>query len=235
MIKVGCCGFGGARTKYFRKFDLVEVDQTFYQMPQPKTVQRWRQEAGKGFEFALTAWQLITHPPTSPTYEKLKESLNPGKLKSYGSFQLTPEVLSAWERTVEVADTLGSRMIVFLSPPSFVPEKTHIDNLTKFFGSIERHGYRMVWESGRTWPEDLVKSLCRDLDLIHATDLFKQRPVTAPPWYLRLRGKGEAGDRYTDKDLKDLRRIAESLPEAYVLFCHEHMVADATRLKKIIK
>lgn len=39
MIKVGCCGFAEARTKYYRKFDLVEIDQTFYQMPLPKTVQ----------------------------------------------------------------------------------------------------------------------------------------------------------------------------------------------------
>jgi len=235
MIKVGCCGFTEARSKYFKKFNLVEVDQTFYQMPQPKTVQRWRQEAGRNFEFTVTAWQLITHPPDSPSYEKLKEPLKPKKLRNYGSFQLTSEVLSAWDRTVHVADALGARVIVFLSSPSFIPEKTHIDNLTKFFGSVERHGLRMVWEPGRNWPEDLVMSLCRDLELTHGADLHVRPPLTAPPWYLRLHGQGDVGGRYTDKSLKDLLRVAKKLPETYVLFCHDEMLADATRLKKLMK
>lgn len=235
MIKVGCCGFAEARTKYYRKFDLVEIDQTFYQMPLPKTVQRWRQEAGGSFEFTLAAWQLITHPPSSPSYEKIKEPLKQKKLGSYGSFQLTSEVLSAWQRTVEVADALDCRRIVFLSPPSFVPEKTHIDNLTKFFGSVERHGLRMIWEPGRNWPDDLVMSLCRDLDLIHGADLFVRSPLTAPPWYLRLKGKGEAAGAYTDKDLEDLLRGVRNSPETRVVFCHSGMLADATRLKKMIK
>ena len=235
MIKVGCCGFAEARSKYFKKFNLVEVDQTFYQMPLPKTVKRWRQESGKDFEFTITAWQLITHPPDSPSYGKLKEPPKPKKLRNYGSFQLTPEVLNAWERTVDVADALGARVIVFLSPPSFIPENTHIDNLTKFFGSVERHGFRMVWEPGRNWPEDLVMSLCRDLELIHSADLHVRPPLTEPPWYLRLHGQGRSGERYTEKSLKDLLRIAKKLPEAYILFCHDEMLADAIRLKKMMK
>ncbi|NIN51751.1 MAG: DUF72 domain-containing protein, partial [Nitrososphaeria archaeon] len=69
-VKVGCCGFPGSRKGYFNDFNLVEIQQTFYKMPRLETAQRWRQEAPNEFEFTLKAWQLITHPPTSPTYRK---------------------------------------------------------------------------------------------------------------------------------------------------------------------
>jgi uncharacterized protein YecE (DUF72 family) len=66
-LKVGCCGFPRGRKEYFRQFRLVEVQQTFYKMPDLETAIKWRQEAPTDFEFTLKAWQLITHPPTSPT------------------------------------------------------------------------------------------------------------------------------------------------------------------------
>jgi uncharacterized protein YecE (DUF72 family) len=235
MIKVGCCGFAQARARYFRRFHLVEIDQTFYQPPQPKTAARWKQEAGEDFEFTVKAWQLITHPPTSPSYEKLKKPPSPRNLKNYGSFQLTSEVLAAWEETEHVAENLGARLIVFESPPSFVPEKTHIDNLTKFFGSVERRGYRMVWAPAAKWPEDLVIFLCRDLDLILACDPFLQRPLSDSLWYLRLQGKGNRSYKHTDRDLSELRRMVSTPEECYVLFDNEHMLADAGRFKKMLK
>jgi uncharacterized protein YecE (DUF72 family) len=53
--KVGCCGFREARAKYFRKFPLVEVQQTFYEPPKPSTLKSWREEAPEDFEFSLKA------------------------------------------------------------------------------------------------------------------------------------------------------------------------------------
>ncbi|MDI3299633.1 MAG: DUF72 domain-containing protein, partial [Bacillota bacterium] len=64
-VQVGCCGFPEARELYYREFPLVEVQQTFYQLPRPATAERWRQEAPPGFLFAMKAWQLITHDPSS--------------------------------------------------------------------------------------------------------------------------------------------------------------------------
>ncbi|HUW19226.1 MAG TPA: DUF72 domain-containing protein [Sedimentisphaerales bacterium] len=47
--KVGCCGFPVARPEYFEQFSLVEIQQTFYQPPQPDTAKRWRDQAvGQG-------------------------------------------------------------------------------------------------------------------------------------------------------------------------------------------
>ena len=47
-VRVGCCGFAVAQARYFRTFDLVEVQQTFYHPPQPSTLQRWRAAAPRG-------------------------------------------------------------------------------------------------------------------------------------------------------------------------------------------
>lgn len=67
MLKIGCCGFGQARTRYYERFPVVEVQKTFYQPPLARTLDRWRAEAPSGFAFTLKAWQPITHPASSPT------------------------------------------------------------------------------------------------------------------------------------------------------------------------
>jgi uncharacterized protein YecE (DUF72 family) len=59
-IKVGCCGFAGGQRDYFERFELIEIQQTFYQPPRLPTAEKWRAAARKGFEFTLKAWQLIT-------------------------------------------------------------------------------------------------------------------------------------------------------------------------------
>ncbi len=37
LINVGCCGFAASQKKYFELFDVVEIQQTFYQIPEIKT------------------------------------------------------------------------------------------------------------------------------------------------------------------------------------------------------
>jgi uncharacterized protein YecE (DUF72 family) len=64
QIKVGCCGFAAAQKKYFERFRVVEIQQTFYQIPEIKTAEKWRHAAPPGFEFTMKAWQLIIHLPS---------------------------------------------------------------------------------------------------------------------------------------------------------------------------
>jgi uncharacterized protein YecE (DUF72 family) len=45
MIAVGTCGFCEAHSKYYRDFDAIEIQQTFYRILQEKTLRRWREEA----------------------------------------------------------------------------------------------------------------------------------------------------------------------------------------------
>lgn len=46
---------------YATKFNGVEINNTFYRMPEAKTLERWREETPAGFVFVLKAPQRITH------------------------------------------------------------------------------------------------------------------------------------------------------------------------------
>jgi uncharacterized protein YecE (DUF72 family) len=120
-VKVGYCEFPKAGGKYYERFKVVEVQQTFYQPPAPKTVGRWRAEAPADFEFTLKAWQLITQESRSPTYRRLSLSWPMGRLDHCGSCKPTDEVRWAWDRTRDVAITRKARVVVFQTPASFQP------------------------------------------------------------------------------------------------------------------
>jgi uncharacterized protein YecE (DUF72 family) len=65
-IKIGTSGFGVAQAEYARRFSCVEVQHTFYEPPRLTTLNRWRRQMPPDFEFALKAWQLITHEGQEP-------------------------------------------------------------------------------------------------------------------------------------------------------------------------
>jgi len=121
-IKVGCCGFVVSQKEYFTLFNLIEIQNTFYQIPRLQTAERWRGTAPRDFEFTMKAWQLITHEPSSPTYRRLKGKIEPMKSDRYGRFRATPEVMDAWRCTAMFARTLGVSIVVFQCPASFRPQ-----------------------------------------------------------------------------------------------------------------
>jgi len=233
-IKIGCCGFPLAREKYFRLFSLVEIQQTFYQLPKYETAGKWRQTAPPGFEFTLKAWQLITHEPTSPTYRRLRRKIPPGHFRRYGSFRPTDEVLEAWDQTLQFARNLGASIVVFQCPASFRPERENIDHMHRFFARIDRGGLRLAWEPRGDWPEDVVRGIAQDLNLIHAVDPFQGRPLYGTLQYFRLHGIGGYGHRYTDGELKKILSWALSDRMTYVLFNNRGMKEDALRLKEFL-
>ncbi len=60
-IRIGYCGFPVAQPHYARVFQVVEVQQTFDQVPRITTLARWRERLPNPFESTLKAWQLIPH------------------------------------------------------------------------------------------------------------------------------------------------------------------------------
>lgn len=76
-IRVGCCGwqYTGWRGVFYpeelpvdrwlefyaQSFDTVEINNTFYRMPSPAAVERWKAVAPPGFLFAVKANRLFTH------------------------------------------------------------------------------------------------------------------------------------------------------------------------------
>jgi len=246
MIKVGCCGFPGGMKTYFKKFELVEVQSTFYELPRIKTVEGWRNAAGKAFEFTVKAWQAITHPLSSPTWRRARIEVRDEKENLYGFFRPSGEVFEAWERTKEICNVLEAEVCVVQCPSSFVAEEQNIKNVRGFFSKIDRRGITIAWEPrGKSWTDEKVRGLCEDLDLTHCVDPFAREPVffsSKGIAYFRLHGRppGEKmyNYKYTDGDLSWVKEKFESLEarglEVYCLFNNVYMGDDAERLTRLI-
>ncbi len=235
LIKIGCCGFPVSRARYFGSFQVVELQQTFYQVPKISLAEKWHDESPSDFEYSLKAWQLITHEPKSPTYKKLKMRIPSSKEKNYGSFKPTEEVLLAWERTREIAAALEARVIVFQCPASFEPKRENLNNLKRFFTSVKREEFIFAWEPRGRWSEKEVESICRELDLIHIVDLFQARPAYGKIRYYRLHGRGGYKYKYTLEDLTQLKEEAKEEKDAYFMFNNVYMYEDALAFKKLFK
>jgi uncharacterized protein YecE (DUF72 family) len=241
-VKVGCCGFPMARAEYYARFPVVEIQQTFYNLPRVATAARWRQETQVGplwngradFEFTMKAWQLITHEPSSPTYRRLRKPLAESERDLYGSFRPTDQVLRAWSETAAVARAMGASVIVFQCPPRFTPTPAHVENLRKFFTTIDRAGLVAAWEPRGDWPPDLIRRLCSDLNLVHVVDPLKQLPQSEGLRYFRLHGV--TGYRYlhTDQDLEAVAEQCVGEVPTYVLFNNVFTAEDALRLQQLL-
>jgi uncharacterized protein YecE (DUF72 family) len=234
-VKIGSCGFRSSRDSYYELLRAVEVQHTFYQPPQIKTLERWRAEAPGGFEFAVKAWQLITHQASSPTYRRLKRELTGEEKEGAGSFRPSEIVREAWEVTSACARALGARMVLFQCPASFQPTKANIGNMRKFFGRIERDGLGFGWEPRGAWPREVIKDLCAELDLWHVVDPFSERTLTPERSYFRLHGRKGWRYVYEDGELEELRSMLPEKAESYVFFNNIKMLEDALRFKEMVE
>ncbi len=234
FLRVGLCGWQTAQAVYYQNFDLIEINSSFYKLPQRKTAQRWREQAPEGFMYTLKAWQVITHEPYSPTYAKSGLEIPGNQWKYYGSFRQSAQVMDAWLRTREIALVLRAPVVLFQCPAQFTPTDEHIRDLRAFFTAIDRAGMLCAWEPrGQGWTTGLVHDLCRELDLIHALDPFLGVPAYGSPRYFRLHGGADYSYKFTDADLELLRTWIGN-QDCYCLFNNVEMWNDATRFKALL-
>jgi uncharacterized protein YecE (DUF72 family) len=222
-----------AMRAYARVFPVVEVQSTFYDPPADATMRKWRAATGPGLEYTLKAWQLVTHPATSPTYRRMKQAID---ATDAGFFRDSPAVREGWRRSVECANVLEATAILFQCPASFTPEPDNVKRMRRFFERIDRpSGVRLMWEPrGRAWigRRELALALCRELSLVHVVDPFVTPPPRRDAVYWRLHGPGSARASYDDTALQSLHRMlrdAAPVGPAYVMFNNLPRVPDARR------
>lgn len=242
-IKVGCCGFAKGRKKYFEEFKVVEIQQTFYRIPKIKTVEKWREEAPKDFEFTLKAFQGITHDINSPTWRKSgfkKEELE--KLKGkVGLLRATKEVLEFWDKMIEISKVLNVNVIIIQLPASFKDTEENIKNAYNFFKTINTKKIKIGIEL-RGWKEENIKKICKKFGLIDVTDFFRRKPVFVKDiCYFRLHGKYKNGKidykhKYSKKELKELADYVNScnVKKAYIMFNNVYMYENAKEFVNLL-
>ena len=126
----GCCGWAEKQSLYVSHFPVIEIQSTFYDPPAAKVAAKWRELAPPGFIFCIKAWQLITHTPSSPTYRRLRSPIADEDRDKLGSFRATEQVWQAWRKTLEIAETLRAKVVVFQCPASFQPTGANVKNLS---------------------------------------------------------------------------------------------------------
>lgn len=236
-ILIGTCGFAESHRKLFGEFDILEVQQTFYQPPRLSTAERWREEAPEEFVFTLKAWQLITHEARSPTYRRLKENLTDSELTQTGSFRWNPVTRMARERTRAIAEALQAGAVLFQTPRSFPPTAHNLECIRRFFGNLDRGALRLVFEPrGEAWTDGILRPLLRDLQLVHGVDPFLRQPLGRGLRYFRLHGRPayHYHYRYSEAELLELKRMMSGSWPHWVLFNNDSMVEDARRFRSLV-
>ena len=184
---------------YGQQFDTVEINNTFYRMPEPPMLEKWATQVPESFLFALKAPQRITHQ------KKLA----------------APDDVA---RFCDVASTLGPRLgpLLFQLPPFF---RKDVAVLRAFLPMIPAAPRVAMEFRHASWCDDEVYALLRERDIAvclsdtdDVTDPASLVVPTASWGYLRLRRT-----EYAAGMLGQWRARIESQPwsEAFVFFKHE--------------
>lgn len=241
-IHIGTCGFSTNMKNYFEIFDTIEIQQTFYKIPQLKTLQKWKELAkiNENFIFNIKSFQGITHPINLPTWKRFGKEI-PGKKENYGNLQPTKEVLDSWNKTLEAAKILNAKIVLIQTPPSFKDEEKNLENAEKFFSKVSKD-IEIAFEP-RGWKKENIEKICKKFDLIHCVDPFLNLPLSKSKIsYFRLHGSYEKGKinykhKYSEKELKELKNKIKDLKanEIFILFNNVYMKEDALAAKKIFE
>ena len=240
LLKTGCGSFPVGRARYFAELSAVEIGSTFHNLPQLSTARSWREEAPKGFEFSLLAWQVITHTAASAGFAKTRLVDVPERRKAfYGHFRASPEVLRAWESVKAVAEAMGARFVVFDTPSSFYPDADHLRDMYKFFKGIDRGALKLVWHPRGAWTDLMADHICRELGLLRAVDPLAGgavKPRSGAARYFRVLGAGggkpQPGRGFDDRALAGLLDVCAEKP-SYVFFANRTAWQDARRLQEL--
>jgi uncharacterized protein YecE (DUF72 family) len=247
VLYIGCCGFCIARSRYYSVFSVVELQETFYDLPDIDKLKKYRDEAPQNFVFTMKAWQGITHPLNSPTWKRSRFIPDKSLSDKYGFLRPTKEVFEAWEKVVEAAKVLQAKVVVVQTPPSFDYTEENYRNAVDFFTATDTGIFVIGWEPRGTWLQHLDKVaeiVGRFKNVIHVVDPLKLLPaIDKPVTYFRLHGlgPGEVNYRYkyTDSDLEKLCKITlEFLArnrDVYVMFNNVYMAQDAQKFIQLCR
>lgn len=199
-------------------------------------MQKWLASTGPGVVYTMKVWQLVTHTARSPTYRRLKRTLDPAA--EPGLFRDSPAVAEGWADSVRCAGILSATAMLFQCPASFTPDRENVQRMRAFFKRIERPQARLLWEPrGAAWVAQRALALCDELELVHVVDPFVTPPEPKHPVYWRLHGIGGARHSYSEDELRTLQRMLRDVqPDgpSYVLFNNLPRIGAAQHFSRML-
>jgi uncharacterized protein YecE (DUF72 family) len=183
---------------YSAKLPTVEINNTFYRLPQKSMLENWQAQVPNTFRFVLKAPQRITH------FKRLKDAVDETKY------------------FLDVASVLGDQLgvVLFQLPPNM---KKDLERLKEFVQLLAPQGRAAFEFRHPTWFDDDVLELLRAHNLplcVSDTDDLPASHIdrTADWGYLRLRRV-----YYPEEALGEwLERIkTQQWRDVFVFFKHE--------------
>lgn len=209
---------------YARHFNTVEINYSFYHLPQPKTFEKWAAGTPAGFLFAVKVSKVVTHTRRLEGVEDpwrkflehashLRDKLGPLLLQLPPSFKADVSRLEAF---LELSRRLGARQLAleFRHASWFTPE---VDAL------VAGHGAALVIGHSSRYPSAPLET-------------------ASPFFYLRFHGPRELfASRYSEEELAAWAAhvrawLAEGRP-VYAYFNNDvsgYAIANARMLVRLV-
>jgi uncharacterized protein YecE (DUF72 family) len=208
---------------YARTFDTVEINNSFYRLPETATFEKWAAQAPAGFVYAVKASRFLTH------MKKLKDPEAP--------------VALLFERMAPLEERLGP--VLYQLPPGW---KLNQERLEHFLQVLPRGVRHVVEFRDPSWYTDGVYarleqsrvSLCLHDMRGSATD--KRRVGSFV--YVRFHGAADAkyGGAYSERQLRDwaewLNAQRAQRIDVYAYFNNDvggHAPRDAVTLRRFLE
>lgn len=210
---------------YAQAFDTVELNASFYRLPSPDTVDRWRRLTPPGFSFAVKMSRLVTH------VHRLRNCDEP--LRAFFT----------------VMDRFGPRRgpVLVQLPPSLSTDAALLDDFLAQLGSAWTKRWQVAVEFRHaSWLTPAVYRVAdRHGAAVCLADLPScpiVEPNAAPLLYVRRHGpEGRYRGCYSDQHIRaDAARICDWLTQkrrVYVYYNNDvdgHAVANAASLRQAV-
>ena len=183
---------------YSRRLPAVEINNTFYRLPQATMIENWKEQVPDEFRFSIKATQRITH---------IKRLNN---------------VVEETKYLLDTSGLLGERLgvVLFQLPPNMKKDSGRLKSFLESLPSDIRVAFEFRHE---TWFDDETFDLLRKKDRALVVSDTDEKPLseiigTAGWGYLRLRRTS-----YNENDLDDwMKRVKDQKwKDAFVFFKHE--------------
>ncbi len=237
-IRIGCSGwhykhwvgrFYPAKTPaskmldfYVRHFDTVELNNSFYKLPNVESFECWKKATPKGFLFAVKASRFITHN------KKLKDPQN------------------ALENFLPRAEALGRKLgpILFQLPPKW---RINLGRLEEFLSALPRYRRYTFEFREPSWETEATYALLRKYNAAYCiyqlAGYHTPIHVTADWTYIRLHGPTDHKYQgsYENRALREwahrIRDWSRELKAIYVYFDNDdaaYAAHNAIELRQLV-
>ena len=201
---------------YVRHFDTVEINNTFYHLPQAQSCDVWREQAPPGFRYALKFSRYGSH------LKRLKEP--------------HASIAQFLDRATRLRESLGPILVQL--PPHWAPDPARLASFLEAASGVYR--WAIEFRDPRWLCEEVYAILRRSAVALCIHDLIADHPrcLTTDWTYLRFHGVGGGGS-YTPQALTaQARRIDRYLSDGLDVFAyfnndaHGYAVRNAADLRR---